>query len=569
MAVKQAKSLDYASRIAKFELDVALDSYIGINTAVSLSCYILAKYKEYDQLVSKRIDPIMYNDANKFADDYLAVTLLSKSKNLPTSFDKEKAAWDGYKESELRCAETNDILIKYRDGLLEPIDSRINNVITDAQKYVTRILGKVTKRTLEKIDEDMSFGPGATVGVKRVVTSGRKYDNPIIDCTTEVLGFGIHCLPPMWKARVVGFNPVDSADLEFVPKNSKTYRSIEIQPSLNIYIQKGIGSVVRKRLAAFGLDLGTQEHNQKGAQHASLHGDSWTIDLKSASDTVAHQAVRLLFSKSTDWLNLLEWSRVGKCKTKSGEIISLEKFSAMGNGYTFELETLIFYAICKACDDICKGEVPVLVYGDDIIVGNSSAKLVLDTLKFLGFSVNTEKTFGKTYFRESCGADFFNGINVRPFLFKKEGKTFDDFNEICYTYANLILHYNRRRYGGGFRDDRFLRAWLRCFTTVPKRLRYRVSPDFASGGFLGSFDECVPQLQRASRGWQGYFFKYSYRPIRRTDRYVIGALTSALHRGSEFSNGFEALRGNRNILAATTKTGYSLEWPDFGPWITI
>jgi len=566
MAIKrQAKPLGYASRVAKLELDVASDSYIGINTAVSLSCYMLLKYKEYDQLVSKKVRPIDYIDAQTFADDYLAVTLLSKSKNLPTSFDKKSAAEKGYMESELQCAETNERLLLLRDGLVSPTNRSVFEVIERAQDYVSRILGRVTKHSLSRLEEEMAFGPGATVGIKRVVTSGRKFDSPIIDCTTEVLGFGIHCLPQMWKQRVNGFNVVDSADLEFVPKNCKTDRTIEIQPSLNIYIQKGIGSSIRDRLRSFGLDLTTQENNQEGARIASQRGDIWTIDLKSASDTIAHQTVRLLLKHRQDWLELLEWSRVGSCRRKDGSKIWLEKFSAMGNGYTFELETLIFYSICLAVNSLTKGDFQPLTYGDDIIVHDDDSGLVLDTLKFLGFSVNTDKTYGNTYFRESCGADYFDGHNVRPFLLKREGKDRDDYIEICYTYANQILLYAHDRNGHGVRDGRFLRAWLRCFTAVPPHLRTRVSLDYQSGGFLGSFDECVPKLQRAGHGWQGYFFKYTYRPTRRTDRYVIGALTSALHRGSQFSYGFETLRNDK--LRATTKTGYSLEWPDFGPWV--
>jgi len=56
------------------------------------------------------------------------------------------------------------------------------------------------------------------------------------------------------------------------------------------------------------------------------------------------------------------------------------------------------------------------VYGDDIAVRQSSALLLIETLKFCGFRTNVDKTFIHGPFRESCGADFFHGKNVRPFV---------------------------------------------------------------------------------------------------------------------------------------------------------
>lgn len=570
MAEKHAQSLDVASRAAKLEHRAASLVYQGLDTAISLSCWILLKNGEHDQLVSKRINPEDYNCPQKFADDYMAVSLLSKSQLVSTSFDKEARARESYLASEELCRDTNERLCLFRDEAVSPLDQRVVTTIKRAQQLVPKILRKLDPKTLSQIEKEMSFGPGATVGVKRVVTSGRKFDLPNIDCTPEVLSFGIHCLPPLWKQRVTGFNPVTCAELEFVPKNSKTFRAIEIQPTLNIYIQKGFGSVIRQRLAAFGLDLSTQERNQEGARLASLDAGYTTLDLSSASDTISHGTVRLLFEKAPDWLEALEWARVGRCldrKTKNQ--ISLEKFSAMGNGYTFELESLIFYALSLASREVagnCDTRMP-LVYGDDMIIDNDSCVLLLMTLNFLGFNVNADKTFGKTYFRESCGADFFDGLNVRPVFFKRKPDDKQDIIELCYIYANQLLRYSTHRTGGYFRDRRFFAAWRFLFCEVPARFRFRVPTDFESGGFLGSFDECCPTLKRASAGWQGYHFRYSSRTQRVSTRYAIGALTASLHSPTLFSYGEESLRGGANRLSATTRVGYALAWPDLGPWV--
>lgn len=545
------------SQIVRFEHQLAALIYEGLDTPISLSCYLLLKYKEYDQLSRKSISPSDYKDAGRFADDYQAVSTLSKSQNLATTFDKKEVAISKYLESEESCKKTNQRFISY-DYEPNLLDDYHTTLISKVRSYITRVIGPMSRNVLDSIDQQMAFGPGATVGVRGIVTSGRKFDNPIIDCSTDVLGYGLHCLPPMWKDRVMGFSPVDYATVINVPKNSKTDRIIEIQPSLNIYIQKGIGSFIRSRLRRFGTDLSDQKQNQQLAQKGSADSSYATIDLSSASDSLSHKVVRVLFAGCPWFLELLEWSRVPGATLPDGTKIRLEKFSAMGNGYTFELESLIFKAIAAAISD------DTSVYGDDIIVPTSKFTEVSAALNFFGFTLNEQKSYGTTAFRESCGADFFCGVPVRPFFLKKESPDGRVTPEICYTYANQILLYAHRRTGGLCRDSRFLHAWLFCYTSVGKHLRYRVTPEYSSGGYLGSFDECSPSISRAKRGWQGYIVRYYSLTYEVTRRYVKGKYISSLHSGSSFTYGEEELRGRK--LRATTRSGYSLEWPDYGPW---
>jgi len=101
----------------------------------------------------------------------------------------------------------------------------------------------------------------------------------------------------------------------------------------------------------------------------------------------------------------------------------LEKFSSMGNGYTFELETLIFAGLMSVLlRELGRsgrlGE-DVFVFGDDIIIPDDCYGAAIAMLEFCGFSANTEKSFhGPIGFRESCGGDFFEGADVRPFYIK-------------------------------------------------------------------------------------------------------------------------------------------------------
>jgi hypothetical protein len=82
----------------------------------------------------------------------------------------------------------------------------------------------------------------------------------------------------------------------------------------------------------------------------------------------------------------------------------------MGNGFTFELESLIFFAIASCS---CDAGI-VSVYGDDIIVPSQYATDVMKNLEMCGFSLNWDKSFIDGPFRESCGGDYFEGFDIRP-----------------------------------------------------------------------------------------------------------------------------------------------------------
>jgi len=74
---------------------------------------------------------------------------------------------------------------------------------------------------------------------------------------------------------------------------------------------------------------------------------------------------------------------------------------------------MLFAAACRA---VGAKTGDFLVYGDDIIVPTSVVDELVKLLGFLGFEVNTEKSFSDPdlRFRESCGLDAYNGVDVTP-----------------------------------------------------------------------------------------------------------------------------------------------------------
>jgi hypothetical protein len=189
-------------------------------------------------------------------------------------------------------------------------------------------------------------------------------------------------------------------------------RSIDIQPTANLFLQKGIGKMLRRRLKRCGIDLDDQSRNQLLAQQAYSAGLA-TIDLESASDTVSSELVRLLLP--AEWYKWLDRFRTHSISL-DGQSHKLAKFSAMGNGFTFELESLIFYSLCWAVvrAEANDYESPISVYGDDIIVSSVHFERVSVVLTECGFILNGDKSFSDGPFYESCGKHYFKGFDVTP-----------------------------------------------------------------------------------------------------------------------------------------------------------
>jgi len=228
------------------------------------------------------------------------------------------------------------------------------------------------------------------------------------------------------KARLVDYNKIT-----FVPKTAKTERTIAVEPLLNGYVQKGVDSFMRKRLKRVGINLDDQTRNQKLAREGSLGEESdpyVTIDLSSASDSVSLELCRYMLPP--EWFEFLNSLRSKRFEL-DGTLTSYNKFVSMGNGFCFPLETLIFASLCEAAYRGSSQKADYSVYGDDIIVRSSVADRLLSLLRVCGFKVNREKTFLSGPFRESCGADWFEGEDVRPLSLDYEFDSLENIFKFC------------------------------------------------------------------------------------------------------------------------------------------
>ncbi len=423
-----------------------------------------------------------------------ALAFFQKLPDLEIGIDKEERAMSKFIEAEELCGQTNTILRKVRRGDFS-FSPRVSSVIHAATRKIARILGDVP--SLGELD--LHFGPGATRATKRKDASIRRKLAERLQCSEELsplVPFLMEELPHLtdihsaltrtdedgeeWDLLTVEIMP---SKLSFVPKSAKTFRSICTEPGLNTLVQLGYGQYMARRLAAFGIDIRDQTVNQNRALEGSLTGALATLDLSSASDTISKEVVYELLP--LDWATALGRARSGKVLLPNGQVRDQEKFSSMGNGFTFPLETLIFWSLAAAC---CPQDSDATAYGDDLIVPTECYPLLVEVLVALGFVVNLTKSYHTGPFRESCGKDYFRGTDVRPY-YPKGWLT---------AQSLFVLHNWYVRKGDTVRAERVLNR------INPALVLW--GPDgYGDGHLLGDHPRRRPS-RYTDRGFCGYFF---------------------------------------------------------------
>lgn len=283
-----------------------------------------------------------------------------------------------------------------------------------------------------------------------------------------------------------------------VPKTWSIDRTIATEPLMNVMLQLGVDGWVRSRLKRWGVNLDDQSKNQLLAASGSL--DEYihlttgapidpfcTLDLQGASETVSLWLLNLLPESWAVYLDKLRCRHGTINMGGSDRVVTYEKVSSMGNGFTFALESLIFFAavyaareleaIRKGCPsrDIADLHTEVAIYGDDIVCRRSLYPKVVAILNLLGFKINSEKSFCTGGFRESCGRDYLFGQAVRPIFIQKEITCVTD----LFSVHNRLIAWDAQHYYQAFEnlpddfDGHFLRdvlMYLRRFIR-PRALR--------------------------------------------------------------------------------------------------
>lgn len=328
--------------------------------------------------------------------------------------------------------------------------------------------------SLENIMMCGGVGPGAAIGASGTAWYDKFYQSPLTATSQELIE-GYRDSLPLGTIRRAAENQrwfefsdvvVQGGVYGSVPKNFDTERSIEKQPSVNMWAQKGLATIALAYLKdKYGFDLAYQPAiNAELARRGSIDGSVATGDLKEASNRIPLRFIQWSL-EDTPLLRALEETRTSKILMPWGEWIDLHLFASMGNGCTFVLQTAVFLAVVEAAYtrlgwdmtherpriknadfesisrhlsremaydtvrmsllDTNQAFTPFGmrlrserlpdwgVFGDDIICHTKAWPEVCYALGAINAQLNLEKSYWTGSFRESCGSDWFNGFPVR------------------------------------------------------------------------------------------------------------------------------------------------------------
>jgi len=481
-----------ALRLSPEQLGAVLTSFLDDSSPIQLTVRDCILRNDFLSLVKLSVDPRDYSDPEVYFWDRQATELLRKYPFPGMELSAENAAKSTFLRAEEACSRTNQRFTASAEHLFSESERAL---VKQVRRHIRSVLG--TFDSIEMLNE-ARHGPGTCLELEAFGLQGRGYVGgefkfeSKISLTPNLVPLASRVLSeyPLWDSASIAahgaqrFEPVDGNRITTVPKTALTDRVIAIEPMLNVFLQLGIGGMIRRRLGSrggFNLDE-SWRRNQELARLGSIDGSYSTIDLSAASDMIAFNVVGTLLPR--DWFRALETVRspVGSIRIgRQEKTIVYEKFSSMGNGATFELETLIFWAISRACGVPLES---LAVFGDDIVVPTAYAEPVLFALRFFGFEPNLKKTFTAGPFRESCGKDYFLGRDVRPLYLTKE---VDDGQKLV-NFANAVRDLGvRRNQAAGFTnssaDIRLSSGWHYLLGCIPKAIREIISsPPYTAYG---------------------------------------------------------------------------------------
>jgi hypothetical protein len=526
----------------------------------SLAVWLLYDSGEHMQLVDLDCHPNGYDSPFRFRDAYAATTFLSKANFLKLDLDCKEEAFKKFFQYEELCKQTN---IRFSNLSSDPLYSGSNVWLLNATiRKIDQILGEYNA---EEFVEGANWGPGVTTIVKGTdVSAVNKFhlENGITRDLYALVGSWFPAAYPLWSSSLrqnfgetwMSYQVGNSVIT--VPKNSKTDRVIAIEPGLNLWFQKSIGTMIRRRLQRHEIDLNSQVRNQQLAKLGSRDSSLATVDFSSASDSISRRLVEELLPPR--WFSLLNATR-SNFGIHNNSLIRWEKFSSMGNGFTFELESLIFFAAAKAVQEYLSVKGEISVFGDDVIIPKECYELFSSFSAFLGFKVNRKKSFNTTYFRESCGSHYFDGINCKPIFLKERLQN----ASAIFKLANGIRMLGHRRNSYFGCDSRFRHCWHRLVQRIPRSLRLWIPAGKGDGGFIVNFDEATPA--RARNGIEGYRYTCFAEVGLTRQSEAVSLLLARLKVISiqEFNNSY-TLRGRTRLQLARS---LAHQWYNIGEWV--
>lgn len=380
---------------------------------------------------------------------------------------------------------------KQRQATLRKVKLDVSNPVLElAQCYLTRVLSKLS------LDDIIpGHGPGAVAESYKRDTrwewkswpsqAERFYPFVPYGCPSPSLALGM--------CTGVRLEREPQTRCVLVPKDFRGPRLISAESASTQYLQQGqmkalMQYVDHHPILGRSIQFRDQSRNQERAYWA-CDGQSVTLDLSDASDTVSVPLVWYLFSGVPSIRRRLMATRSSCMRMPDGTLQKIVAFAPMGSAVCFPVETLVFWSLAigslaltrltrpayrgASLDKRVDGSLKELssivgVFGDDIVIPSDAYETLVATLLQVGCRPNMSKTCYATPFRESCGAEWFNKHDVT--LIRNRKILYENIDKI--SNQTSMLELQRRFYvrGSYHTAEYFLGMGLRKGPIVERRV---------------------------------------------------------------------------------------------------
>jgi len=372
----------------------------------------VAQARAYEAELDQLVDHLSTSDG--FKGEYLGIQYKSKycDNSVNSPIHRKRATIVKWQKTELTNCTTNQ---RIQLGEVDFGWTTSDRFQTKVRQLISTVLGPLDYPGILFQGSGHTNGASTRVNRSSIAAIEKHTGEAHVSSTCLKHWFSYACGSKL--AEQVNLKIQESSVLFTVPKSTDIDRAACKEPEINMLLQRSVGTHIRRRLRKTpeGINLNDQSINKDLARSAVQNGLA-TIDLSAASDSITRQLVIELLP--TEWWSLLDDLRVHSTLVDD-EVHELEMFSSMGNGFTFELESLIFWAIAKATKYLSGKKGKLSVYGDDIIVPSTIAPRLARIFSYYGFRVNPDKSFWTGDFRESCGGHYHRNLDVTPFFLKE------------------------------------------------------------------------------------------------------------------------------------------------------
>lgn len=343
--------------------------------------------------------------------------------------------------------------------------------------------------------------------------------------------------------------------LAIVPKDSRGPRIICMEPPEYMWIQQGLGRAImahleRHWMTAGKVNFSDQSINGDLALSSSKSGEYATLDMKEASDRVSSTLVESLFEEVPDVLRCLQATSTEYIELPDGRMLRKRKYAPMGSALCFPVMSLVHFSLAVASIHMATGlsykaiAKTTYVYGDDIIVATEHAQALFDTFPDYGLKFNVDKSCTTGKFRESCGIDAYDGVNITPQRVKTYTSSKRSPSSLASHLAMFHGFFNRGLWKlAKVWQDRIDRTWgkLPCVSKTSATMGWIVPRTLiieANASILKYDDKLQSQYVSARIN--------SARP----DRYMIGSWEQLVRSQLETEQGSDRLirRGHNKML---------------------